>query len=225
MKIYAKQVPPEYQESPLLRLDEWPENVAIFGNRHYKTHTFPAFDTVYNALYLGDLSEAWSDIQNGCGYYYSWADALADIVPPQGRKPYTREERKHAWPDLLIRFCYCHSSEENALYCEALELMTGRKWDCCTIRGCCQGDWQEMIYPADDWSRAALETFEVEYFNTGTEWIVDPDGDSVYVYVTGWSDDDARQEIADAYGCDPDDVILQKFTGWSREAQYEEVVL
>lgn len=36
-KIYAKQVPPEYQESPLFYGD-WPENVFVFGNRHYNQH-------------------------------------------------------------------------------------------------------------------------------------------------------------------------------------------
>jgi hypothetical protein len=224
MKIYAKQVPPEYQESPLFSCDMWPENVAVFGNRQYIKHTFSAFTAVQIAIYDGELLAAWEAIQEGRGYYDSWADALADMVPPLLRDPYTRDERKNAWPDLITRFWYAESCEYNAIYCEALELMTGRPWDCYTLRGCCQGDWQYMIYPADDWSKEALERFETEYFNTGTEWIIDPDGDCVSVYVTAWDDDGTRQELADAYGCSPDEIILQKFTGWSRTAQYMEVL-
>ena len=223
MKIYAKQVPPEHQESPLFLDDCFPDNIAVFGHRNYNQHTFPAFDAVYRALYHGEALVALEDLRAGCGYYDSWAAALADLLPVDGRGPYTREERKKAWPDLLYRFYNCHYSDHNDLYCEALELMTGRPWDWCTLNGCVQRDWQEMIYPADDWSKEALERFEAEYFNTGTEWIVDPDGNSVCVYVTAWDDDGTRQELADAYGCEPGDVVLLKFDGWSCTAQYVEV--
>ena len=34
MKVYARQIAPEYQESPLFLGDEfWPENVLVYGNR------------------------------------------------------------------------------------------------------------------------------------------------------------------------------------------------
>lgn len=153
-------------------------------------------------------------------------------MPPQGREPYTRDERKNAWPGLLRRYID-ESSLDNAFICDALGLITGRAWDWCTLRGCCQSDWQYCIYPADEWNGASLERLEAEYFNTGSEWIVHDDQDApdgpedingFSVYCTGWNDDQLRQEIADAAGGRPEDVTLYKFTGYTRRAEYEEVI-
>jgi hypothetical protein len=217
MKIYAKQVPPEYQESPLFNYD-WPENVFVFGNHHYNQHD-DRLQEIRRAL--EDLTNAWGDLINGDhGYYDSWIDALNDLLPPDGRSDYTRAERKKI-AVLAHEYYLCNGRDKSELLCDVLELVTGREWEAATIRGCCQGDWQEIIYPAE-YGRDWLETFETEYFNTGTEWIVDPDGDGYSIYCTGWNNDLIRAEIADAHGCDPGDVVLLEFTGWSRTAEYEE---
>ena len=50
MKIYAKQVPPEYQEAPLF-MEEWPENVYIFGNRHFRGHGAEYIENIKNSMY------------------------------------------------------------------------------------------------------------------------------------------------------------------------------
>ena len=50
MKIYAKQVTPEYQESPLF-MEEWPENVYVFGNRHYNDHGGEYIENIKNSMY------------------------------------------------------------------------------------------------------------------------------------------------------------------------------
>lgn len=218
-KIYAKQVPPEYQESPLFYGD-WPENIFVFGNHHFNQHA-DRLEEIRAALQ--DIADEWENLNDGgSGYYGSWIDALNDILPPDAtRSEYTRPERLEL-AKLAAQLEWCRTSDENDILCRTLELVTGKEWTAATIRGCCQGDWQEIIYPAE-YGREWLAAFEAEYFNTGTEWTVDPDGDACSLYVTGWSDDDARQEIADAFGCNPGDVILLKFTGWSRSASYEEV--
>lgn len=225
-KIYARQVPPEYQESPLFWNNDI--NAEIFGNRQYKSITSALFDRL--AGMLDDLGAVWDNMQSG---YYTdaiWADELADIVPPQGRAEYTREERRDAWPDIMKNFV--DDRQAPKYYCKALSLITGRDWDFCTLRGSCQGDWQYCIFPADDWDGASLERLEAEYFNTGTEWIVHdgqdaPDGpediDGFSVYCTGWNDEQIRQEIADAAGVSPEAVKLYKFRDFRRVAEYEEV--
>lgn len=226
MTIYAKQVPPEYQESPLFWDDSTTEGIELFGNNQYMHHTSDLFDALPDIFC--ELQDAWDDLHNGaCAWYDSWAAALADIARPQGRQAYTREERKNAWPRLLDAW----DGYDKTIMCDALELITGRAWDHCTLRGCCQGDWQECIYPADDWDGDALERLEAEYFNTGTEWIVHdgdttPDGpediNGFSVYCTAWNSDGIRQEIADAAGGSPEDVKLYEFTGFSKIAQYTE---
>ena len=236
MKIYAKQVPPEYQESPLfMGIGCFPEDIALYGNRHYHKHLPPVFERVYNALKSGDLLEAWEDINdNGNGYYYNWASALVMLVPEAGRGPYTREERKHKWPDIARRYAEASrgSWEEDQALCDALELATGEAWETGTIHGCCQGDWQQICYPVKHWSREALDTFETEYFNTGSEWIIhdgntEPDGpediDGFSCYCHGRRTEDIKKEIAEVYGAPDAEVILYEFAGYSRITQYREV--
>ena len=212
MKIYAKQVPPEYQESPLF-MEDWPENVFVFGNRHYTAH----------AERLEDIKRSLEDISDVCNGY-GYTNNLLDVIPSRddGRE-YTRPERQQLarLAQNYMEYGSC-SSDESELLCDVLELMTGQKYEYATIRGCCQGDWQEIIYPAE-YGREWLQCFEMEYFNTGTEWSVNVDGCNVSAYTYSWKDDDTRAEIAAAVGVDPGDVILYSFTGWSRTPEYTEV--
>ena len=161
MKIYAKQIPPEYQNS-YFDIDMWP-GVIIHGNRWFNDYTTPEFDAIYNRF--------------------------------DGEKRILR----------------------------ALHIVTGKRYETRTIRGCCQGDWQDIYYPVDDYTRAALDILEADYFNTGTEWIVDVDGCETGVYTYSWNSADTREEIAGAVGVDPADVVLLEFAGWNRTAAYREV--
>lgn len=216
MKIYAKQVPPEYQESPL-EFGDWPENVFIFGNRRF-TDRAGRLEDIKQAL------EEISDICDGLSCY----NKLSDVFPARddGRE-YTRAERLQ-----LVRLAKNYteysnsSSDEQEILCDVLEFITGQKYENATIRGCCQGDWQDVIYPAE-YGREWLDHFESEYFNTGSEWRIsenDPDGDDCYYFYShSWNDDGTREEIAAAAGVNPGDVILYQFTGWSRSPEYMEV--
>lgn len=191
MKIYAKQVPPEYQESPLF-CGDWPDRVAVFGNRNYNAHTFSDLETIRDAMNDG----------------YFPAPIVGSLAP---------------WCDWWDRVDALDNGDERALLCEGLELLTGEKFEYGTIHGCSQGNWQHIIYPTE-YGAEWLEAFEAEYFNTGTEWIVGPDGDSKNIYVTSWSEDGTRAEIANAYGCDASEIVLLKFAGWKRTPEYMEVI-
>ena len=215
MTIYAKQVPPEYQDSNFDIANY--ENIILTGNRNYNEH-WPEWaknlsermTEAINALYY---------IQSGRGYYDNWEEVLNDLLPPQGRGEYTRAERKQ-WVSILEKFI-----EQNARLCSALSLMTSKTWDWCDLHGSSQGEWIECFYMEDQYNREYLEVLEAEYFNTGTEWHITEDGDDIgyYQYCTGWNDDMIRNEIAETTGANPSDIILLKFTGWTRTASYEEV--
>jgi hypothetical protein len=223
MKIYAKQVPPEYQESPLFYGDEfWPENVFVFGNRDFNQHA----DTL-NELKtaLENIAEVFDDMQQGQGWTNDLAYAIRCELPEEYRREYSRPERLKM-VELSNEYCFAKSYEENDVLCKVLELITGKTWDNGTIRGCCQGDWQEIIFPAE-YGRDWLDNFETEYFNTGAEWRInenDPNSEgNYYMYTHAWRDDDIRAEIADAAGVDPADVILYTFDGWQKTPVYAEV--
>lgn len=231
--IYCKQIPPEYQDS-LLFDDEGmgPDYINVTGNRDYISRTSPLFDRVYNALENGELAEALDDIKNG-GYYSSFyknaTQAINDLLEPDKAQYSTRDI--HALKELVNAYKEAGSREENNILCKVLSVVTGRKWDWRIIRGCCQSDWNEIFYPVDDWSREALAAFEVEYFNTGSEWIVhegefdpeqhDPEDIEGYsIYCTSYK---VQEEIAAYEGVKPEEVKLFEFSGFSRVPVYKAV--
>lgn len=226
MKIYAKQVPPEYQESPLFYGDEfWPENVFVFGNRDYNQHA----DTL-NELRtaLENIVEVFDDMQHSQGWTNDLAYAIHCELPEEYRREYSRPERLKM-VELANDYCFAKSYEENTVLCNVLELITGKTWDHSTIRGCSQGEWQDIIFPAE-YGREWLEHFETEYFNTGSEWIIHdgdgtPDGpddiDGFTMYAHGWNDEQIKKEIADAYGTPGGEVILYKHAGYTKTPIWE----
>ena len=212
--LYAKQVAPEYQESPLFLCDDcFPENIILTGNRDYKSHTTPEFDQI--AACFDDMAGAWENDR----YFFRWNGAGYDKIPqkpeytlqellteygftrPDG-KPWTTKQR-HAWRELLEGE---EGADSESVVIAALFLLTGERW----------------------------KAFETEYFNTGSEWIIhDEDGEpespeeinGYSVYCHGWNSDQIRKEIADAAGeTDPAAVVLYEFTGWSRSPEYKKAV-
>lgn len=230
MKYYARQIAPEYQESPLDMFGIDTDYINITGNRDYTERVSLLFENVRDALILGDILEEWEAINNhGRSLYYAWADALRDIIPPSGRGKYTRAERLRI-PEIAREYYY--GADENECITELLGIVTGQPWEWSTLRGCCQRDCVSAFYPASAWTRETLYAFKTEYFNTGTEWEIH-DGDEepaapdeihgYSVYCTSWSEAGQRQEIADAIGCEPSNVIMYEFTGYTRTACYKEV--
>lgn len=221
MKIYAKQVPPEHQESPLFLGDEFfPDNIILDGNRDYNSHTTPLYDRIMQAYDDAAREIESLDARDGCAAYNNATEAINDYFPPleYREKPYSTRDI-HAIREALRM--YGTSDYYNGRYITAmLDAITGGDWKNGTIRGCCQGDWQHIIYNANDWSRADIDIFETEYFNTGAEWIID---DDYSIYTHAWRDGDIRAEIAAAAGVDPGDVVLCIFTGWKRTPEYMEV--
>lgn len=179
MKIYAKQVNPEYQESPLFIDGFFPDNIILTGNRDFNSHTTPEFDQINS--HFEDMAGTWENDRfffqwNGAGYDkiakkpdYTLQELLTEygFSRPDG-KPWTTKQR-HEWRLLMER----EELDDDGII-KALQLLTGKAWKAFTIRGCCQSDWQSGFCPVSEWSREALEAFEAEYFNTGTEWIILP---------------------------------------------------
>lgn len=227
MKYYARQIAPEYQESPLTWGEIDTDYINITGNRNYIEHVSLLFENVRDALYNGTIIDEWDAIIHGESDYKAWAHALKDILP--GTREYTRAERLRI-PEIASEYYY--GADENTCICALLEIVTGQPWEWSTLRGCCQGDWVEAFYPANAWTRETLEAFETEYFNTGSEWEIhdgdeapeDPADISGYsIYCVSWNEAGQRQEIADAINCDPSDVIMYEFTGYARTACYKKV--
>ena len=142
MKIYAKQVSPEYQESPLFIDGCFPDNIILTGNRDYNSHTTPEFDQIKD--HFEDMAGTWENDRfffqrNGAGYdkitkkpEYTLQELLTEygFTRPDG-KPWTTKQR-HEWRLLMER----EELDNNGII-KALQLLTDKAWKAFTIRACC----------------------------------------------------------------------------------------
>lgn len=230
--IYCKQIPPEYQESRLFDDERTgTDYINVTGNRHYISRTSPLFDRVLDTLDNGELSEVLDDMQNGgyySGSYRNATEAINDLLAPEKARYSTRDI--HALKELVK--AYAESGKENDILCKVLSVVTGREWEWQIIRGCCQGDWNEIFYPVEEWSREALDAFETMYFNTGEEWVIHdeeniPEGpeevNGYSCYTVSGTEEGTRKELAEIAGCSPDDLVLWAFDGFIQVPQYKAV--
>ena len=225
MKIYARQVPWDLQESPLWTDGEFPENIIVDGNRSYKRRITSAYDTLISHLYEAALE--LDDIASGCGWYANATEAVEDFFPPQHKAKYSTKD-VHLWKNLLQQYQTCGRLEEEDLICEGLKLMTGIAYSYYCLRGCCQGDWNSLYYPKD-YGTDFAKRFETEYFNLGTAWIIHdedsiPEGpediDGYYMYAYGTGADDIRLEISKEFDVSKEDIVLYEFTGYHQVPVY-----
>lgn len=231
MKIYAKQVSPEYQESPLFIEGCFPDNIAVCGNRNYKAHLPELFEKVQTILEQGELAEVLEYPKKWADWYKNATEAINDYLPPEKGKKYSTNAI-HALRCLVLDYSCCACSRENEILCKVLSIVDDKKWDYKTIRGSCQSDWQEVFFPVDEWNKEALADFEIQYFNEGTEWIIhdeentpeSPEEISGFcMYCTSWNDEGIKEEIARETGESPENIVLYAFDGYTRIANYREV--
>lgn len=175
------------------------------------------------------------NIETG-GYYSSFYESAREAIEeflPASMGEYSQDDIT-ALQELVKAYTQCSRAETNNIFCRVLSIVDGKKWGWKIIRGYCQGDWNEIFYLVDDWSREALAAFEIEYFNMGSEWIIDdgefnPDTDSPLningysVYITAQDEEGIRKELAAVEGCSPADLVLYVFEGYTRIPQYKAV--
>lgn len=91
MKVYAKQVAPEYQESPLFIDGFFPEDIAVCGNRDYMEHCPEVFERVYTVLSVGELAEVLEYRNGWKDWYKNITEAITDYLPPEKAKYSTKD--------------------------------------------------------------------------------------------------------------------------------------
>lgn len=184
-----------------------------------------------NVLEQGELAEILEYPKNWADWYKNATQAITEYLPPTNGKKYSTNAI-HALRCLIIDYSCCACSKENEILCKVLSIVDGRPWEWSTIRGSCQRDWQEVFYPVDEWSKEALQEFETQYFNEGTEWIIHdeqeapeaPEDISGYsVYCIGWNTEQIKKEIAEITGASPEEITLFEFGGYTKTAYYTEV--
>lgn len=236
MRIYARQVSPEFQESPIFLDGFFPENIAVCGNGEYAERMPDEFKNVKSVLGAGELADMILDFGSRKNRRYSQiykniTEAITDFLPPKAGKYSTRSI--HALAELITAYGE-NIRRDDEILTAVLSIVTGQKWSFETICGNCQSEWNGIYYPADEWDAESLAEFEAEYFNTGTEWIID-DGEfdpnisspadicGYSVYCHKYNLDGIRQEIANVANANSNDIILYEFDGYIHSPKYKEV--
>lgn len=224
MKIYARQIMPEFQDSRIFDDDgNGVEYINVWGNKDYQSRTSSVFDRVKECLDAGELAEDIEAVmgKNPSAIYGNITEAINNQLWRDDGKTYsTRQIGK--LKQLVLRYSDCKSSEEDQILVDVLSIVTGEEWDYRNIHGCCQSEWNTVYYPVKYWTKESLDAFETMYFNTGSEWIVhegdtEPTSpeeiDGCAYYCVSWNDEGIKKELAEAAGGKAEDVVLYKYAG------------
>lgn len=117
MKIYAKQINPEFQESLIFEEGLFPENMVVCGNRDFKERKTAVFTLVENALDNGDLQEALEEIEMG-GYYSSFYESAREAIEeflPASKGEYSPDDIT-ALQGLVKAYTQCSRAETNNIF-------------------------------------------------------------------------------------------------------------
>ena len=218
-KYIAKQIPPEYQKSPLMMEGDnwegtWLDGLCILGNSDYKEHKSPELKNLFDEL--EHLTDEYKDIKEQLGYsaYETFPEAVKGFFPD-----YKGEDWK-AWEELCEDYIDAGWDFTESVICKGLTLLTKKEYYHKQISGCVQSDWQILYYPIEEWDNNCIAMLEAQYFNTGEEWFVSDepldedtnpeDIEGINCYTIGWNDEQTRQELADAVGCKPEEIIMYK---------------
>jgi len=213
--VYAKQVPPEYQESPfdetMFGPGEYWDGVCIFADYYSYDYRYKLLsddmERLIKAITTGilELTPSWE--MEEPGESYPLEDALAEEIPPRNKAEYSREEVAE-WQELWEEW----DGLDPEWLARAMTLMTGNEWECGRLHGSVQRDIATVVYDTTKIDKKDLEILEIEFFNTGTDFQVEIDGEyELNVYCYSWDEEDMKKEIADAVGCNPEDVILDTY--------------
>jgi len=203
MIIYAKQVNPAYQISPMFEDDFFddPLDFAIFGNKDYHERV-PAHmrDVIY---YLDRF----------------------DIESVEDINSYFPGARKETENKILLELCKEYQNNfDIEIFCKIYSLITGEKWTYTIIRGCSQREWQYFLYIHSHYNNDLLNRIEIEYFNYGTQWIIENgENEGVSIYCISLNFDNIKKEIREELQPEFNDIIVLKTFTTTKCIKYVEV--
>ncbi len=240
----AYQVSPEHQ-NPHFDIRFY-DDIIFIGNRRYRgndsesdfgqcTKRFHDIQYVVEEIQQDEPDLDVENIGND-----RWRDILYEVGldrPKEGGQYTDDEIREFAqlwgrWGSLS----YAHPTDksfEEDLEIELYSLWKGRRYLKTMLRGCSQGDWIEIVYPAENYSDGAIRSIGSEYFNTGTEWHIaigecSCDGvqgcpceerwDGFYCYVT---DNLNTREVLEGCLVEGTPLEVYEFAGYTKTPKYK----
>ena len=229
-KYYCKQVEPEFADDGLfyqvktkdgryeLRIDDdgINEDIIIFGNSDYMEYWPDGLEKITtNLTYFSNDYDGW----------YGGHESITELANYYFKKHNGKRWSKvelHKWKEVAEAIQISYELDEALLL--ALKLITGKTWRKDEMRGCMQREWQD-IYVSDIVSDEEIHYIEMCYFGTGEEFRVyeskedfDNDENDFSIYVDGFN---VKHNIAQAIGCEEDELDVYEINGYTREPKYE----
>lgn len=226
MKVYARQVNPEYQDPYLLQRsgkdliwqDEYYLSLSIVGQ--IKSDVYSRVEYAIDDM-MADISNVIMGVRR---YYNSITEVVNNYLPSEKEngKGYSKKDIKAFRKLSDIR-------DDIDLMVKVLSIVTGKEYTRVVLRGCCQGDYEEAVFPKDEYTTEGIKNLECMYFNMGTEWVIHDDkeepetAEDINGYSTYYCETDPekiRRLIAKENKCNIEDVIMYEFSGHEQVEKY-----
>lgn len=225
MKYIAKQIPFDKQES---NFDySCYEDCIIYGNNEFISYTNDIFDHMVKVFENGYLHEDIDNIPVNSSFS-EYRKVIEDYFPIvyHDYKQYRTEDYTDNEIDIIRyavdQYDYFGMYNQRDLISQVLSVLTEKQYNYKEIHGTTQGEWNVIYYPVNDYTDDQINIIEMEYYNTGYEFIIDTeDGFNISVYVHSYDDDDIKIELSDCVGCKPEEIELHHFTGYATIPIYD----
>lgn len=233
-KLVLRQIAPEYQGKWLVDDLKEMEGFAIYGNSDFiEIDTLDSYG-LFDESKMTAFENLIEDFENYIDYNDDDSEEYMKSIEYYIHTKLT-DEKMLAIKKTIIEYIENEFDVDyEEMIIKIIEIIDGRKLEKTTIRGCCQREWQEMIYDPEMVDPREIEAY---YFNTGSEWEIGHIGykddeeidfetaelDFGTQYTTEWSTDNIKKEFAEWYNIDEKDVIMLEFDGWKKTAHYKRV--
>lgn len=234
MKYKALQIAPEYQDSGWdwytdddgrlwsVVSDDRGRYCLDSATAHFK-RAFKIVDNYDRGYYESHMNEWFDDVIEAF-YDNEGKDvcALCGLAQPKWQD--ARQAAKRAIRDYC-KECDIHRGDDIVTATNILSAVTGIKFYIRGIRGCCQGDYAQLIIPEVEATENYIDEIEARYFNQGEEWNIECDEDELCIsnaYTHGYKKEDKLKQIREQCDIsDKDEIELYEFDGWEKTPKYK----
>lgn len=202
------------------------DDVIITGNRDYISFNDDndLYSSVVHAINSGMECELDAISLYDNDIYHTYKECVEDYLGFNVSATQARLIKNRILDNRSYRTRFY--SDDDILIADIMSIISGHEYEWSMIRGYCQREWQEVLYPADKYSHDLIEMLEGYYF-TGSDYritIYEDDEETDCACAFYWQDDDVIKElVAEECGCNVDDVHLFYISGYCSTPVYTEV--
>lgn len=210
-KLFIEQCIDTYGDGFIFNIldDEYYNNIIVIGSRDYNEINKSEYGELYDAIKkrADDMAGMLEDIKNNENDIYNSAiDCIIDMLDISPSLAPAADQADEISDAAAL---YWNNKINFNEYAAALlTALTPHEWNCCTLRGSCQRDWINILYPADVYSDTAISEYECYFFGMYHEYNARYNGDNVtYYYSDNYTRDDIIKRIAADFNAAPDQIV------------------